>query len=225
MLVTTQQFTHFHECVCQPSRHWCLPCRLMVNVAGCSPVCERMNENSAAGTHRVTLLSSTVFLLVLHSSTDTTGRREGEAMCAGACAELSTSPHCNACIHLTCPNLASVSANKHPQGWPSWICPHSLQSIRHPASTATTHHLSVTFGFLLAIYLLTHSTGQDIKPQLLQCCLFTPMPAQHNATHANTCNPHTFECSTAGASIRLAATQWHQGKLLAGPDSNAGLPY
>ena len=40
----------------------------MVKLVGCSVVCERMNENSAAGTHRVTLLNITTFLLVLSSS-------------------------------------------------------------------------------------------------------------------------------------------------------------
>ena len=44
------------------------PCRLMVKLVGCSAVCERMKENSAAGTQSVTLLRYTTLLMDLHTT-------------------------------------------------------------------------------------------------------------------------------------------------------------
>lgn len=55
------------------------PCRLMVKLVGCSPVCERMKENSAAGTNRVALLSTTTLLGVLWGATSGAGAGAGGA--------------------------------------------------------------------------------------------------------------------------------------------------
>lgn len=61
-------FRHTHFTTVQALSCMTLPCRLMVKLVGCVAVCERMNENSAAGTHRVTLLSSTTLLVFLQAA-------------------------------------------------------------------------------------------------------------------------------------------------------------
>lgn len=43
------------------------PCKLMVKLVGSLAVCERMKENSAAGTQRVTLLSSNTLFVFLQT--------------------------------------------------------------------------------------------------------------------------------------------------------------